>query len=129
MSTLFKLLFSLSLLFWAVGCEKDTSPTETNQTEKPRWQVNEYFLLDNKILLNSTVSSGKYYVAGLFQLAMFDDPGLEPAKSGYPVNDRSLSCKPAMQAKPGPCLPQISIMHRAGFLLSRISSVFTFIVK
>lgn len=98
MNTPYKLLFLLLLLLlWAAGCEKDTSPTETNQTEKPRWQVNEYFLLDNKILLNSTVSSGNYYVAGLLRLSMFDGPSLEPAKRGAPVNDQSLTYKPAMQ--------------------------------
>ena len=89
------LLLGLSL-FMFPGCDLNSEKKNSDSVTDTGWQKDEYFFRSSKILLNSTVSSGSFYVAGLFIFSRFDDDSLESTYNITAGGNSALTYKPAL---------------------------------
>ncbi len=94
-SFLFFLLFSIiSIIAFRCSDEPDEIITPT-PTEKPIWENDDSFFRTDKIILNARVDSGKFLIAGVSHVSMYDS-STGTRHNGSAENNGAINYKPAI---------------------------------
>lgn len=91
------ILIIMILILTYFGCSENNPPIiPGDENENASWEVDETYFRSNKILLNSNVTDGRYIVAGLSILAMYDSTSAQTYVTCSPHNNRAINNTPAI---------------------------------
>lgn len=95
------LVFVLSLLFVAAGCDKKNNPTGAEGGNSEGWQADQSYFRSDKILLDARVSSdsSSFMVAGLGRIALYQTDSADSVRNAFASNDRLMDSRPALSDK------------------------------
>jgi hypothetical protein len=90
----FLLFFIISIIAFRCSDEPDEIITPA-PTEKPIWENDDSFFRTDKIILNAQVDSGKFLIAGVSRVSMYDS-ATGTRHSSNASNNRTIDYKPAI---------------------------------
>jgi len=91
----FLLVIIISIISFRCTDEPEEIITPT-PTEKPVWENDDSFFRTDKIILNAQVDSGKFLIAGVSHVSMYDS-ATGTRHNGTAENNRAINYKPAIK--------------------------------